>query len=124
MANGKKNKKERSDIPYAERLRMQKMAEIAFQRDDAAKIAMQVACVALNNTEGLGYFRLARFAREVDKLLNEYYEDPVMGEAHLHRRLEQIGFIIKDGRMTAVENAKTGEIVSKKMLEGTGGEHD
>lgn len=120
MGNGKRNKKERSNIPYVQRMQAQKIAEITYHRNDAARIAMQVACVALNNTEGLGYLRLSRFAREVDKLLNEYYEDPVMGEAHLYRRLEQLGFIIKDGRMQAVENAKTGEIVPTKMLEGQG----
>ena len=51
----KKNKKfAHSDIPYSERLRIQKQAEIVAHRNEAAAVALQIACVALNNTEGLG----------------------------------------------------------------------
>ena len=51
-----------TDIPYAQRMLMQKCQTIAEHRDDAAKVALQVACVALNDTEGLGYQRLSKFA--------------------------------------------------------------
>ena len=60
---------------------------------------MKTACVALNNTEGMGYSRLIRFAEELDKLIREYYNDPEVGEAHLNQRLEQIGFVIDGTRM-------------------------
>ena len=89
-----KPKFQRSDIPYKDRLLMQKYQNIAAHRDEAAKIAMQVACVALNDTEGLGYMRLSRFAK----------------------RLAQLGFIVKDGRMYAAENAETGDVVPVKAL--------
>lgn len=112
----------RSDIPYAARLQMQKYQQIADHRNEAAMIALQVACVALNETEDLGYARLSRFARKLQELIREYYEDPVVGDAHLKRRLEQLGFIVKNGHMFAVENAETGEIVPTKMLGENGKE--
>lgn len=106
-----------SDIPYAERLLMQKRQQISAHRNDAAMIALQVACVALNDTEGLGYTRLSRFAKRLQELIKEYYEDPEIGSAHLKTRLEQLGFIVKDGHMFGAENAETGEIVPTKLLQ-------
>ena len=108
----------RSDIPYVQRKQMEKYATIKAHRDEAAMIALQVACVALNDTEGLGYTRLSRFARRLKVLIDEYYEDQEVGSAHLKTRLEQLGFIVKDGRMYAVENSETGEVVPSKLLQG------
>ena len=107
---------QRSDIPYKDRLLMQKYQTIAAHRDDAAKIAMQVACVALNDTEGLGYIRLSRFAKRLKQLLDDYYAEPEVESYHLQKRLEQIGFRVVDGRMYCAENAETGEIVSVEKL--------
>jgi hypothetical protein len=107
----------RSDIPYVQRKQMEKYATIKGHRDEAAMIALQIGCVALNDTEGLGYLRLSRYARRVKVLTDEYYSDPEMGAAHLKRRLEQLGFIVKDGHMYAAENAETGELVPTKLLE-------
>ena len=107
----------RSDIPYVQRKQMEKYATIKGHRDEAAMIALQVACVALNDTEGLGYVRLSRFARRLKELIDEYYSDPEVGAAHLKTRLEQLGFIVKDGHMFAAENAQTGEVVPTKLLE-------
>lgn len=111
-----KKLKNRSEIPYVQRMQMERAEQMAWHRNDAARIAMQIACVALNNTEGLGYTRLVRFAQETDKLIQEYYSDIVMGEAHLQRRLEQLGFKIQDGRMMAATDAE-GEPVSVKKWE-------
>ena len=107
----------RSDIPYLQRKQMEKYATIAAHRNEAAAVALQVACVALNDTEGLGYMRLSRFARRLKVLIDGYYADPEVGAAHLKTRLEQLGFIVKNGHMFAVENTNTGEVVPKKMLE-------
>ena len=96
MARGKSI---RSDIPYKDRLLLEKYRTIEEHRNDAARVAMKVACVALNNTEGLGYARLIRFADELEKLLAEYYEDPEVQEEHLNERLEQIGFKIEGKQM-------------------------
>lgn len=115
-----KNKFQRSDIPYKDRLLMQKYQNIAAHRDEAAKVALQVACVALNDTEGLGYHRLSRFARRLQELIKEYYEDTEVGEVHLKTRLEQLGFIVENGHMFAVENS-SGDIVPKKLLEDNHG---
>ncbi len=108
---------QRSDIPYAQRLRMEKAATIAAHRNEAAMVALQIACVALNDTEGLGYIRLSRFARRLQDLIAEYYSDTEMGAVHLKARLEQLGFIVRDGHMYAAENAETGDIVPTKLLE-------
>ena len=107
----------RSDIPYVQRKQMEKFATIKAHRDEAAAIALQVACVALNDTEGLGYQRLYRFARRLKILIDEYYTDTEVGAAHLKTRLEQLGFIVKDGKMYAAENAD-GEVVPTKLLDG------
>lgn len=55
-------RKVRSDIPYRDRLLMDKLATVAEHRDHAALVAMKIATVALNDTEGMGYIRLSRFA--------------------------------------------------------------
>jgi hypothetical protein len=114
-----KRKFQNSDIPYKDRLLMNKYRDVAKHRDEAARIALQVACVALNDTEGLGYTRLSRFAKRLQVLISEYYEDPEVGDVHLEQRLAQLGFLIKDGRMYCVENA-AGEIFPTKKLEEQG----
>lgn len=115
-----KKSKNRSEIPYVQRMQMERAEQMAWHRNDAARIAMQIACVALNNTEGLGYTRLVRFAQETDKLIQEYYSDIVMGEAHLQRRLEQLGFKIRDGRMMAATDAEGEPVPVKKWEEQHG----
>ena len=55
---------------------MEKRATIAEHRNEAAMVALQIACVALNDTEGLGYKRLSVFAKRLQELVAEYYEDP------------------------------------------------
>ena len=116
-----KRKHQRSDIPYAQRLLMEKKATIAEHRNEAAMIALQLACVALNDTEGLGYKRLSVFAKRLQELVAEYYEDPDVGAAHLKTRLEQLGFLVKDGHMFCIENTETGQFVTaaKLLEEGT-----
>ena len=108
--------KQRSDIPYALRLQMAKVRETADHRDDAAKIALQVACVALNDTEGLGYVRLSRFAKRVQELIREFYDDREVQEVHLQQRLRELGFTVVDGRMFCIEDTD-GKIVKKKEAE-------
>ena len=95
---------------------MERVAQIKHHRDDAARIALQVACVALNDTEGLGYLRLSRFAKRLQQLIREYYEDPEVGAAHLETRLRQMGFLVRDGRMLCAETEQ-GEIVPTRLLE-------
>lgn len=111
----------RSDIPMKDRLLMNKFATVAEHRDHAALTAMKIATVALNNTEGMGYLRLARFAKEQQKLTEEYYTDPEYQEEKLNQRLEQLGFRVVNGRLYGALD-EDGNIVSTKNLEGLPGE--
>lgn len=111
-----KRKFQNSDIPMKDRLLMNKFATVAEHRDHAALIAMKIATVALNNTEGMGYFRLARFAREQQKLTEEYYTDPEYQEEKLNQRLTQMGFKVVNGRLYGAVD-EDGNTVSTKELE-------
>ena len=106
-----------SDIPLAERMLLKKYQTVKEHRDDAAKVALQIACVALNDTEGLGYQRLTKFAARVQELSKEYYEDTEVGDAHLEQRLSQLGFLVENGHIFSVENEEGKLINSKKLLE-------
>lgn len=109
----------RSDIPFKDRLLLEKYRTIKEHRDDAARVALKVACVALNNTEGLGYARLIRFADELERLLSEYYEDPEVQEVNLNKRLEQIGFKIDGNRMLGATD-QDGKAVKMEKVGGYG----
>ena len=113
---GRKPVFRRSDIPMKDRLLMNKFATVAEHRDHAALTAMKIATVALNNTEGMGYFRLARFAREQQKLTEEYYTDPEYQEEKLNQRLTQLGFKVVNGRLYGAVD-ENGNTVSTKELE-------
>ena len=105
-----------SDVPLKDRLLVNKLANIAQHRDHAALIALKLATVALNDTEGLGYTRLCRFARRQRELTDEYYSDPEYMEVKLNQRLEQMGFKVVDGRLFgAIDD--DGKVVSTKGLE-------
>ena len=113
---GKKPVFRRSDIPMKDRLLMNKFATIAEHRDHAALTAMKIATLALNRTEGMGYFRLARFAKEQQKMTEEYYSDPEYYEVKLNQGLEQLGFVIRNGRIFGAVDDE-GHTVSTKELE-------
>lgn len=102
MKHKKKQSKprfQRSDIPYSDRLLIQRMNTLAEHRNDAAYTALKLGCVALNESEGLGLFRLTRFARTLRGLIDEYYSDTEVGEVHLNQRLSQMGFVVIDGHL-------------------------
>lgn len=103
MAKKKKPVGMRTDIPLMQRMQLQKQAEIAAHREDAAQTALKIACVALNDTEGLGFKRICRFALRLKSLTDEYYSSPEIGEHHLNKRLEAMGFTIgPEGQVQAV----------------------
>lgn len=112
----KKRKFVNSDVPYKDRLLMNKFTTIAQHRDHAALTAMKIATIALNRTEGMGYFRLARFAKEQQKMTEEYYQDPEYYEVKLNQGLEQLGFKVVDGRLFGAVD-EDGNTVSTKDLE-------
>lgn len=113
----------RSDIPYKDRLLMNKFTNVAQHRDHAALTAMKIATVALNDTEGMGYLRLSRFAKRQQALTEEYYTDPEYMEAKLNQRLEQLGFKIVDGRLFGAVDDH-GNTVPTKSLEEQNGRSD
>ena len=116
MAKKTKPKFQRSDIPLKDRLLMNKFSTVAEHRDHAALTAMKIATVALNDTEGMGYMRLARFAKHQQALTEEYYSDPEYMEEKLNQRLEQLGFKVVNGRLFGAVDDE-GNTVPAKGLE-------
>lgn len=103
MAKVKKKKKQsrkagsvmgRSDIPYAERLKMQHNRNIIANRNHSAQITMFCVCVSLHKLEGIGYKRLVRYSLSFKKKLDEMYEDIEHGMDQAKRRLAQHGIEI------------------------------
>ena len=82
---------DRSDIPYAERLKMQHQAEIDYHREHAERIYMYCLCKALHEKEKKGYKSLVRFSLVFMELIKEFYEDPELAMARIKRRLAQNG---------------------------------
>lgn len=109
------NSIQRSDIPYKDRLMVGQFANIAQHRDHSALVANKVGMVSLNDTEGLGYLRLSRFAKRYHFLNEEYYKDPEYQEAKLDQRLRQLGFLVENGKVLCAED-ENGEIVSTDTL--------
>lgn len=107
---------QRSDIPYKDRLMVNQFANIAAHRDHSALVANKVGMVALNDTEGLGYLRLSRFAKRYHFLNEEYYQDPEYQEAKLDERLKKLGFLVEDGRVFCAEDDED-NIVPTSTLE-------
>lgn len=84
----------RSDIPYAQRIRMQQRSNIRVNREHAATITLYCMSVAMNELEGIGYKRLIRFAARYKQYEDEFYQDIEVGMAHAKRRMEQMGMPI------------------------------
>ena len=95
----KKPHMERSDIPYVERLRRNKLAGIAAHRDDAHLIELKLSLISLNETEGLGCVRLSRYAKRQQENREKYYADPEFESVKLDQAVQQLGFLVEDGRL-------------------------
>ena len=97
MSKKKKKKRsnrslmDRTDIPYAERLKMQHQAKIEWNREHAARIYMYSLCKALHEKEKKGYKSLVKFSLVFMELIKEFYEDPELAMARIKRRLAQNG---------------------------------
>ena len=85
---------ERSDIPYATRMALKHQNDIVVNRNHAAKITMYCNSIAMYKLEKIGYKRLIRFAQHFKEVLDEFYDDPIVGMAHAKRRMEQMGMPI------------------------------
>jgi hypothetical protein len=91
MAKKNKGLMGRSDIPLAQRLQIQRQAEIVSIRNQAAKVAMYCRAVALHDVEGIGYKRLVRFTLRFKENIDYFYEDVEVCMAHATQRLAQMG---------------------------------
>ena len=111
----RKTKHVRSDVPYKDRLLMNKYTTVAEHRDHAALVAMKVATVALNDTEHMGYTRLARFAKRQQELIELYYSDPDYQEQKLNERLEKMGFKVVNGRLFGAVDAEGNTVPTKEL---------
>jgi hypothetical protein len=100
MAKKHKGLMGRSDIPFAQRMRMQRDAEIVDNRNHAAQIAMFCNAAALNEVEGIGYKRLVSYSLRHKKYIDEFYEDPIAGMEHAKRRMEYMGMPISGNLFT------------------------
>ena len=81
----------RSDIPYAQRLKMKHQSDIEYNREHSAKVYMYCLCKTLHEEEGIGYKRLVQFSLAFMELIKEFYADPEVGMAHVKQRLAQHG---------------------------------
>ena len=106
MARRNKGIMDRRDIPFAQRLQMQRKAQIIHNREQAAKAVMFCQSVALHRLEGIGFKRLVRFALHFKKVNDEFYEDPVVGMAHAKARMEQLGMPISGELFTVTGKNK------------------
>ena len=84
----------RSDIPYAQRIRMQQRSSVRANREHAARITLYCMSYAMNELEGIGYRRLIRFAGRYKRYEDEFYQDVELGMAHAKRRMDQMGMPI------------------------------
>lgn len=84
----------RSDIPFAQRLKLQRQAEIVAYREETARVTMFCNAVALHQVEGIGYKRLVKYSLHFKKINDEFYADPVVGMEHAKRRMEYMGMPI------------------------------
>lgn len=101
-----------SNLPLAQRLKMQKEADIAGNRERAARVMMYCHCCALHDVEGIGYKRLVKFANRCMEIVKDFYEDIYLGMDHAKRRLAQMGIDIS-GELYTLD----GESLSKRDWE-------
>lgn len=101
MAKQKKHKKSkahgimgRSDIPLAQRIKMQQSSDIVVSREHAAIVTLYCMSVAMNELEGIGYKRLVNFSYRYKEYEDEFYEDIDVGMARAKRRMDQMGMPI------------------------------
>ena len=131
----------RSDIPFAQRMAMKHQHDIVVNRNHAAKIIMFCDSIAMYEVEGIGYKRLIRFAQHFKEVLDEFYDDPMLGMAHAKHRMEQMGMPIsgeiysvqldglsqkeqeiQDHRLQAVQIAQICSAIAKNDIFGFGQE--
>lgn len=79
-----------SQIPYAQRLKIQQQDRIAANRNFSAKVAMFCKCIAIHRVQGAGYKSLVQFSLRYKEVEDEIYEDLEYGLDKAKRRMEQM----------------------------------
>ncbi len=112
MANKKQHRRKSrglmgmSQIPYAQRLRMQQHYDIGWSREQGARIAMYCFSIAANEIEGVGMERLVRFNNRFQEVDDEFYAQEIeVSMAHARKRLADMGLEISGELMTAPPEA-------------------
>ena len=109
MANKKKSRRRSaggvmgmSQIPYAQRLKMQQTGNISWSREQGARVVMWCWAVALHQIEGIGYIRQIRFEQRFREIDREFYSQEIeVSLAHAKRRLASMGIEISGELMVA-----------------------
>ena len=83
-----------SNIPYVQRIQMQHRSDVAFNREQAAKVTMFCMSVAMYEVKGIAYKRLVRFHNRFMEYDREFYQDPILGMAHAKSRMDQMNMPI------------------------------
>lgn len=110
----RKRKGPAQQLPYADRLLMEKQQKIADERQDSAEIIIKLACLTLNDMEGWSFVRLTRFAMNLIENVKEYYSDPERMENWVNKRFDKMGYVVTaDGDLKAKLDA-AGNPVRKK----------
>ncbi len=98
MGNQKKRRRSRgglmgmSQIPYAQRIRIQQQYDIGWSREQGARIAMYCWSIAAHEIEGVGMTRLVRFNERFQQIDDEFYSQEIeVSMAHAKRRLADMG---------------------------------
>lgn len=93
----------RSDIPFAQRIRMQQQHDISWSREQGARITMFCWSVAAHMVEGKGYKSLVRFAQRFREIDREFYRDGEIEYSmdQARRRLADMGIEISGDIMIA-----------------------
>ena len=86
----------RSDIPYAQRIRMQQRHDIGWSREHGARIVMYCWSCAAHELKGKGYKSLVQFAARFREIDREFYRDGDIEYSmdQARRRLHQLGIDI------------------------------
>lgn len=105
----------RSDIPYAQRIRMQQRSHIEWSREQGARIFMYAFAAAAHQIHGKGYVSLVRFAGRFREIDREFYGsgDIEYSMDDARRRLAQMGITISGD----IALAKNTEGYTKRHME-------
>lgn len=81
----------RTDIPFAKRLKMQHNGKIIANRKHAEEVTLFIYCASLNQAHRIGYKRLVRYSLDFKAALDDIYkaEDIDVGLDQAKRRLAQ-----------------------------------